>query len=136
MKIINQFDLPLKEKTSCTIGTFDGIHKAHQKIIKELKNDKSLKSLIITFEPPPKLFFSNTKCLITDFETKVYILQTLNIDYLHLIEFNEKFLKIRAEEFLKFLVEKLNCKKLVVGYDWRFGYKKEGNIDFLKLKQQ
>ena len=136
MIILNEFNLPLKEKTSCTIGTFDGIHKAHQKIIGELKRDSSLKSLIITFEPPPKLYFSNTNCLITDFETKIYILKRLNIDYLYLINFNEKFLKIRAKDFLNFLTEKLNCKKLVVGYDWKFGYKKEGNIDFLKSMQQ
>ena len=136
MIILNENSLPVLEKTSCTVGTFDGIHKAHQKIIRELKKDRVLKSLIITFEPPPKLYFSNTRCLITDFETKIHILKALNIDYLYVIKFDENFLKIKADEFLKFLVQKLNCKKLVVGYDWRFGYRKEGNIDFLKFKQQ
>ncbi len=135
MIIINDKNLPITPKTACTIGTFDGIHKAHKKIIQELKKNKDLKSLVITFEPSPKLFFSKDKCLITDLETKKYILEKLEIDYLYIIKFNSQFMKTKAEDFLKFLVEKLNCKKLVIGYDWKFGNNKEGDIHFLNRKK-
>ena len=134
MKVITEKDLPLKENTVATVGTFDGIHRAHQTIIEKLKRNKNLKSLIITFEPSPKIYFKlKTKaCLITDLETKKYILGKLGIDYLYVINFNNNFIKISPLEFLKFLTQKLKVKKLIAGYDWKFGYKQQGDINFLK----
>ena len=134
MIVITERDLPLKYSTVATVGTFDGIHRAHQTIIQKLKKDRNFKSLIITFEPSPKIYFKlKTKaCLITDLETKKYILQNLGIDYLYIIDFNDDFIKISPLEFLKFLTQKLNVKKLIVGYDWKFGYKQQGDINFLK----
>ncbi len=138
MKIITENNLEIIDKTACTIGTFDGIHKAHKKIIDKLK-DYRYKSMVITFEPPPKVFFGDRYknfCSILDLETKIDVFESLKIDYLFIMKFNEKLIKLQAKEFLEFLLKKLKCKALIIGYDWKFGYRKEGNIDFLKKFQK
>jgi riboflavin kinase/FMN adenylyltransferase len=138
MKIIKENNIKITDETACTIGTFDGIHKAHKKIIDKLKN-YPYKSMVITFEPPPKLFFGDRYknfCNIIDLETKIDIFESLKLDYLFIMKFDENFIKIQASEFLEFLVKSLNCRALIVGYDWKFGYRKEGNIDFLKRFQK
>ncbi len=135
MKVLKEKDLPLHEETVCTIGSFDGFHIGHEKIIDRVKKyaeTERRKSLIITFEPHPKKFLNPEKapCVITDIETKKELLKRKNIDYLYIINFDEKFSKITAKEFLKFLTQTLKCKHIIVGYDWQFGYKKEGNVFF------
>jgi riboflavin kinase/FMN adenylyltransferase len=135
MKIIQDKDLPIKEETVCTIGSFDGFHIGHKKILKKVK-EKALKtnrkSLVITFDPHPKKLLNPDKapCTITDTETKKDLLKKEGIDFLYIIKFDENFSKKTAKEFLKFLVNDLNCKHIIVGYDWKFGYKKEGNVYF------
>jgi len=134
MKILKGKRVYIPEKTACTIGTFDGLHKGHQRIIERLKS-YNYKSTVITFEPPPKLFFGDSLknyCTITDLETKIDIFESLAIDYLFIMKFDSELIKIQAKEFLEFLIKNLNCKALIVGYDWKFGRGKEGNIDFLK----
>jgi len=134
MKILKGKDIKIPEETACTIGTFDGVHKGHQKIIEKLKS-YNYKSTVITFDPPPKLFFGDSLknyCTITDLETKIDIFESLNIDYLFIMKFDKELIQIQAKEFLEFLVKNLNCRALIVGHDWRFGCGKEGNIDFLK----
>ncbi|NPA53273.1 MAG: adenylyltransferase/cytidyltransferase family protein, partial [Aquificae bacterium] len=133
MKILTEKDLPLKEETVCTIGSFDGLHIGHKKIldkVKEKAKKTKRKSLVITFDPNPKKFLSPEKvpCNIIDIETKNELLKKEGIDYLFIIKFDEDFSKISAKSFLRFLVENLKCKHIVVGYDWQFGYKKEGNV--------
>ncbi len=135
MKVIQEKDLPLKEETVCTIGSFDGFHIGHKKILEKIKEKAkklSKKSLVITFEPHPKRVLNPERapCVITDTETKKELLKKEGIDYLYIISFNEEFRKKTAKEFLKFLVNTLGCKNIVVGYDWEFGYKKEGNVFF------
>ncbi len=135
MRIIQDKDLPIKEETVCTIGSFDGFHIGHKKILKKVK-EKALKtnrkSLVITFDPHPKKLLNPDKapCTITDTETKKDLLKKEGIDFLYIIKFDENFSKKTAKEFLKFLVNDLNCKHIIVGYDWKFGYKKEGNVYF------
>ncbi len=135
MKQIKDTELPIKEETVCTIGSFDGFHIGHKKILKKVKENaekEKRKSLVITFDPHPKKVLKPDKapCTITDIETKKDLLKREGIDYLYIIEFNEKFSKIPAKEFLKFLVNDLKCKHIIVGYDWQFGHKKEGNVYF------
>lgn len=136
-KILTLKDLPIKEGTVCTIGNFDGLHIGHKEIIKKVKElgkRENLKSLVMTFNPHPRKVLNpkNFKCSIVNLETKIYLFKKENLDYLLIIEFNKNFYQKTAYEFLKFLKERLNCKILIVGKDWRFGYKREGNIEYAR----
>ncbi|ACO03157.1 MAG TPA: bifunctional riboflavin kinase/FAD synthetase [Persephonella sp.] len=141
MKVITDRDLPLNEKTVCTIGSFDGFHKGHVEIlnlVKKRAKEKNLRSLVITFDPHPKKFLNPDKapCLITDINTKIDLLSRKSIDFVYVIKFDQNFLKKTADQFLRFLVEKLGCRHIIVGYDWRFGYMKEGDIEYAKRKSE
>ncbi len=135
-KKISQEDLPISEKTACTIGNFDGFHIGHQKILNLLKEEAkkhNLKSVVITFDPHPKKFFKNEDiCTITNIETRLAFLSKMDIDYMLIIKFNEQFYKKSPQEFFKFLKEKVNCNLIIVGEDWKFGYKKSGDIFLAK----
>ncbi|NPA52161.1 MAG: bifunctional riboflavin kinase/FAD synthetase [Aquificae bacterium] len=135
-KKISEKELPLKEKTVCTIGNFDGFHLGHQKILKKLKEittQKNLKAVVVTFDPHPKEFIKKTKiCTITNLETKLAFLSKMGIDYMLVIKFDKNFHTKSPKQFLEFLKEKLNCEAVVVGEDWKFGYKKSGDIKTAK----
>ncbi|SNZ06342.1 riboflavin kinase / FMN adenylyltransferase [Persephonella hydrogeniphila] len=133
MKVLKKEDLPLNEETVCTIGNFDGFHKGHAYIlhrVKETAEQERKKSVVITFEPHPKkiLFPEKAPCRITGLETKIDLLGTKGIDYLYIVHFDKKFAEKSPEEFIKFLSNQLKCKKLIVGHDWKFGYRGEGDI--------
>ncbi len=136
-KIIYEKDLPLTEDVVCTIGNFDGFHKGHKEILHILKEEaqkSKKKSMVITFYPHPKkvLQKDSSHCNITNIETRNFLLTKEGIDYLLVIKFDENFYKKNPEEFLEYLHEKVRCKKLVVGHDWKFGYQKGGDIEFAK----
>ena len=132
-KILTEKDLPILEETACSVGNFDGFHLGHQKIIKKLKEEaekNSLKSMVITFDPHPKNVLGKHKiCTITNWETRQAFLSKAGIDYMLILKFTPEFYKKDPEDFFLFLKEKLNCKVLVVGSDWKFGYKKSGDIE-------
>lgn len=132
-------DIPkINEPLACSIGNFDGIHIGHQKVLETLKKEakkRGLKTAVITFYPHPrKVLKDENLCRITNLETKRNILENLGIDYLIIIDFNPEFAKKTKDEFINFLKEFLNCKLLVVGEDWRFGKNREGNVEYLKIK--
>ncbi len=131
---ITEEDLPLDFETACTVGNFDGFHIGHQKILKKLKEkaeERKLKTVVVTFSPHPKKILSKESiCTITNIETRLAFLSKIGIDYLLVIKFDKAFYKKSPEDFLRFLKEKLKCKLLVVGEDWKFGYRKKGNIEF------
>lgn len=124
--------------TVVTIGTFDGVHLGHQKIIKKLvefakKND--LLATIFTFFPHPRTVVQHDDDLklIQTLSEKKNVLQSLGIDLLIVCPFNESFSKISAEEFVReLLVNRLNVKRVIIGYDHRFGYNRSANIDDMK----
>ncbi|MEZ0323065.1 MAG: bifunctional riboflavin kinase/FAD synthetase [Hydrogenothermaceae bacterium] len=134
-EVLSIHNLDIKEKTVCTVGNFDGIHIGHKALLDKVKSESlklKAKSVVITFFPHPRKILSpqNYKCSIVNFETKIYLLKEENIDYILVADFNERFYKKSPKEFMDFLKEKLNCRKIIVGKDWRFGYKKEGDITF------
>ncbi len=135
-KKLTEKDLPIREETACTIGNFDGFHIGHQKILQILKQKaekENIKSVVITFDPHPKKFFKNQNvCTITNLETRLAFLSKMGIDYMLVLRFDENFYKKSPEEFIQFLKDQLNCKLIVVGEDWRFGYKKAGDINIAK----
>tara|TARA_R110002050_G_scaffold57866_7_gene130286 strand:- start:80345 stop:81280 length:936 start_codon:yes stop_codon:yes gene_type:complete len=126
------------EPTVVTIGTFDGVHIGHQKIIKHLIDTgkkEGLKSVILTFFPHPRMVLqkdSNIK-LINTIDERSQILSDLGLDYLLIKNFTKDFSRLSSEDFVKnLLVDKLHAKKVIIGYDHRFGRNRKADINDLK----
>lgn len=126
------------EPTIVTIGTFDGVHVGHQKIVKRLINigtQTHLKSVILTFFPHPRMVLQKDSSikLINTLNERGTILDALGLDYLLVKKFTKTFSRLSAEDFVKkILVEKLNAKKVIIGYDHRFGRNRNADINDLK----
>ena len=135
----NSFDqINIDEKLCLTIGNFDGIHKGHREIIKNLiKQTKTfnLKSAILSFTPHPKIYFKKQKnFMINSQSKKKEILEDLGLDYLIDLHFNDKFTQLSHVEFEdKILSEKLNSKRILIGKDFQYGNQRKGNIETLKI---
>ena len=134
---INSFDSV--KKTIVTIGTFDGVHIGHKIILEKIvSNAKGLdcESVVLTFFPHPRMVLhenSDIKLLNTSSE-KAFLLEKNGIDSLIIHPFNQEFSLLSAEDFVKsILVDKLNIKKIIIGYDHRFGRNRTANIDDLIL---
>ncbi len=119
-----------------TIGNFDGLHLGHQKIIKNLVDkakELSLPSVVISFKPTPQQFFGAKQALISSFRQKHTILDSLGVDKHLLIEFNQNFSKISAQDFVvDILLEKLKTQYLLIGDDFRFGANRTGDFAMLE----
>jgi riboflavin kinase/FMN adenylyltransferase len=121
-----------------TIGTFDGVHIGHTKIINQLitislKNN--LTSILLSFFPHPKMVLQNDNelKLINTIREKEGLLNSLNLDYLIIKEFTKDFSRLSALEFVRdILVNKLNAKHIIIGYDHHFGRNRTANIEQLK----
>ena len=120
------------------IGNFDGVHLGHKQIIKKLVNeshDNGKASGILSFKPHPRQYFSkdlNRYQIIGD-EKKQQILSNLDIDNLFLLNFDESIANLSPSDFIiKIIVQKLQVRKLIVGYDFRFGKDRKGDIFLLK----
>lgn len=122
-----------------TSGTFDGVHVGHQKILERLhETAKELKgeSVVITFWPHPRYVLSNIENelkLLSTIEEKIELLDKNKVDHLIIIPFTKEFSQMTSEEFIQeILIRKIRTKKLVIGYDHRFGKNREGSFDYLK----
>jgi len=126
------------EPAVITVGTFDGIHLGHKEIINELcriSYKKKLKSIVLSFSPHPKIILQNTSevMLINSMDEKINILNKYNIDYFLIKEFTIEFSRLTALEFVRdILVNKLNVKHIIVGYDHHFGRNRNASIVELK----
>ncbi len=132
MKIIRNTNL---EQLPCvvTIGNFDGVHLGHQALLTEVKkraHDLKLESAVITFEPNPKDYFSQSKpqTRISSLREKIELFNEIKIDRVHIIKFNQEFSKVTANEFISLLIKQLKVKEIVVGEDFCFGRGREGGI--------
>lgn len=132
-------DFQTGKKTIATIGTFDGVHIGHQKIIEKLIYNSKVsgcESLILTFFPHPRMILqkdSDIKLLNT-IDERASLLQKTTLDNLIIHPFDEKFSKLSAEDFVKnILVDKLNIHKIIIGHDHRFGRNRTANIDDLVI---
>lgn len=140
MKIFNHISSYQSQKpTVLTIGTFDGVHIGHAKIIERLTKSahkEGLESVILTFFPHPRMVLqkdSDIK-LINTIDEKIQLLTHLGLDSLIIHPFDKTFSQLTAEEFVEqILVEKLNLKKIVIGYDHRFGKNRTAGIDELVI---
>ncbi len=122
-----------------TIGTFDGVHVGHQKIIKRLikvGKEMNLQSVVLTFFPHPRMVLqknSNIKLLNTIDEREALLL-SLGLDQMVIQTFTKQFSQLSAHDFVKkILVDQLNAKHIIIGYDHQFGKDRSANIDDLKI---
>ncbi|MGY6523592.1 MAG: bifunctional riboflavin kinase/FAD synthetase [Mongoliitalea sp.] len=122
-----------------TSGTFDGVHLGHQKIlqrIRKIADEIQGETVMITFWPHPRLVLKpddHQLRLLSTFEEKAKLLREAGIDHLLTIPFTKEFSNLSSEEFIqKILIEGIQTKRLVIGYDHRFGKNREGGFDYLK----
>jgi riboflavin kinase / FMN adenylyltransferase len=135
LKIIeNIVNFSTNEKTFVTIGTFDGVHFGHQKIIEKLvleAKKAKRKSVLLTFFPHPRMVLQKDTsiALINTIDERANLLEKTGLDYLVIHPFSKDFSRMTALEFVRnFLVNQLNISKLIIGYDHHFGKNREGNI--------
>lgn len=124
--------LKLGKNLCATIGNFDGVHLAHQKLINECKKIGE-KSVVITFYPHPiTVLKTNFKyCFLTALEWKIELIKRINPDFLLIVNFTRETAKMRKEEFIEYLKE-IGVTSIVCGNDTYFGFKNEGTISDLK----
>ena len=124
--------------TVITIGTFDGVHVGHQKIIERLiasAKMSGMESAILTFFPHPRMVLQKESGiqLINTIEERVQLLEKTGIDHLIIHPFTHQFSRLTALEFVRdILVNKLKAKKVVIGYDHRFGRNRTADITTLR----
>lgn len=126
------------ENSFVTIGTFDGIHIGHQKILKDLidaSKKENTKSVLLTFFPHPRMVLQQNVSieLLNTIDEKSMLLEQMGLDYLIIHPFSKEFSRLTALDFVRdVLVNQLNTSKLIIGYDHHFGKNREGNIDQLR----
>lgn len=126
---IKNGDFPtLDEDLCCAIGNFDGVHKGHQQLISKSKEYK-YKSAVLTFYPHPYTYIKhiNPYRQLTPIDHKIKIIESLGVDYLIIVEFNEKIMNMEKELFMANL-KKLGIKAVVCGYDFTFAKNATGTI--------
>jgi len=132
----------LDSDTAITLGTFDGLHIGHVKIIKQLVEDakkRNLKSVVYTFANNPSTITNDNDkpSTILEMKCKKRIIEDLGVDILIFLNFDEEQKNISPDSFIKsILIENLKMKHLVVGYDFQFGKKALGNTELLILESK
>jgi riboflavin kinase/FMN adenylyltransferase len=127
------------ENVVLTIGSFDGVHRGHAKIISRvtsLAKEINGTSVVITFHPHPRsVIYPKDKAvyLLNTLEEKKARIEALKVDYLVIVPFTVEFSQQNPREYIeKFLIDLYNPKYIVIGYDHRFGLNREGDINLLK----
>ena len=138
MKLYKNFDISKSHKKSIIlIGNFDGVHLGHQKLFKLANNYKKKFNLnigVLTFEPMPKMFFNKEikNFRISNINQKNVILKNLGVDFVVTQMFDKKFSKIKSDFFIiKVLSKKLEAKYIFVSNNFKFGNKREGDVNQL-----
>jgi riboflavin kinase/FMN adenylyltransferase len=138
MQIIrNLTSAHLAEPTVLTIGTFDGIHRGHQVLLKQLKETaqkRQAQTATITFHPRPKTVLAPhlaTDDYLTTSEERIALFEKLGLDVLVLIPFTLEFAQTTAYDFIKMIVEHINLVEFWAGHDFALGKNREGNIEKL-----
>ncbi len=127
-----------ERQTVVTIGTFDGVHVGHRKIIERLVNSahaNNLDSVVLTFFPHPRMVLQKESGiqLINTIEERKRLLEETGIDHLVVHPFTQQFSRLTALEFVRdILVNKLKAKKIIIGYDHRFGRNRTADINDLR----
>ncbi|MBX7151350.1 bifunctional riboflavin kinase/FAD synthetase [bacterium] len=136
MQLIKDINKLMKLPSSVTIGTFDGVHVGHRKIISQLKGyNKNLRNVVVTFEPHPQTVLHPTRpeiYILTTLEEKAAIFESLGVDVLFVVKFDEQMASKTGEEFVKeILINAIGMKHCVIGHDHAFGKNRSGNYQTL-----
>ena len=140
MNVYNNInELPAFNNAVITIGTFDGLHDGHRKIIKQLKqvaNDIKGTTVVITFFPHPRHVLKSTEnkvFILNTLEEKISLLSAEGIENLVIVPFTNEFSTMEAESYISdFLVKSFHPHTIIIGYDHRFGKNRTGNFELLK----
>ncbi len=139
MKVYNSIsDFSEVKNPIVTIGTFDGVHVGHQKIIKRMRavaDEIGGETVLVTFFPHPRLVIhpdsKNLKFINTQ-KRKIQLLEKAGVDHLIVIPFTREFSKLTSNQFIKdYIVDKVKVKKLIIGYDHHFGKNRIGDFSIL-----
>lgn len=132
-------ELPVFRKAVVTIGSFDGVHAGHRRLLEKvqaLSRVSGGESVVITFDPHPRTILQPddpTFRLLTTTTEKITLLATCGIDNVVVVPFDADFARLTAEQYVEdFLVKKFHPAHIIIGYDHRFGNHRAGNLDFLK----
>lgn len=142
MIVIDDIIMDNKESDNyVALGSFDGLHYGHLSLVRktvQVAREKNGKSMVFTYKNHPKTIVKpdSVPKLIMDLDTKLKYLEEENVDIVVLRNFTKEFMSMEAEEFIRLLCEDYNVKGIVVGFNFRFGYKNLGNTDLLKNLQK
>lgn len=132
-------NLPPIKNAVITIGTFDGVHLGHQKIIDQLKKEAAKidgETVIVTFYPHPRKIVHKEQSpllLLTTLSEKLHLLESYGIDHVVVVPFNEDFASQTAAAYVEdFLIAKLHPKVVIIGYDHKFGKDRKGDYTTLE----
>jgi riboflavin kinase/FMN adenylyltransferase len=120
---------------SVALGTFDGVHLGHQRLLQEAIARKTLggTSCVCTFDIPPEQYFQGRLRLLSSFQTRVELFLAFGIDEVAWLPFGTEFTSMEAQDFVtKFLVNELRANEVICGYNYRFGSKRGGDAAFLQ----
>ncbi|MCF8321812.1 MAG: bifunctional riboflavin kinase/FAD synthetase [Flavobacterium sp.] len=138
MKIFHSIhDFKSTKRTILTLGTFDGVHIGHKKILEKVTQntiEQTTESLVLTFFPHPRMVLEDKSemKLLNTLSEKIELLEKSGLENLVIHPFDEKFSQLTAHEFVKtVLVDQFNIKKIIIGYDHRFGKNRTANFDDL-----
>ncbi len=139
MKVYHNIeDFKNVNKPIITVGTFDGVHIGHQRIIKRLEEiaDKTKgETVLLTFFPHPRMILfpdSHGLKLINTLSEKIALLEQFGLDHLIILPFDKSFSQTEPEDYVKnFLIDKINLHTIVIGYDHQFGKNRKGNLSLL-----
>jgi riboflavin kinase/FMN adenylyltransferase len=139
MKVYRNLDtLPPFSNAVVTIGTFDGVHLGHQKIIQQLLAESKAtggESVLITFNPHPRKIVQPEKSLmqLTSMDERIELLKQQGINNMVIVPFTKSFSEQTALQYVEnFLVEKFHPAKIIIGYDHKFGNNREGDFRLLE----
>lgn len=131
--------LPRFEQTVVTIGSFDGVHQGHRRILEKvqrLSGQSGAEGIVITFHPHPRTILRPEDRhfrLINTTEEKIELLRRYGVKHVVVVPFDKAFAALTARQYVEdFLIRKFNPRFIVIGYDHHFGANREGNIGFLK----
>ena len=132
-------DLPSFSESAMTIGSFDGVHQGHRKLldkVSQIAKDNDYVSIAVTFAPHPRQVLQqkdNSLQLLNTLEEKLELMAQCDIDYVVIAPFTEAFSQITPAAYIEsFLIDKFNPSHIVIGYDHKFGKKRTGDINLLK----
>ncbi len=139
MEIIRDINIAsIPRPTVLTIGSFDGIHRGHQYLIRQVveraKQKPGTASALITLHPHPKVVLRPNSPMryLTTIEERLDLLAPLGLDYVVVFPFSLETSQIRARDFVQILIDHLHMTEIICGKDFALGYKREGNVEFLR----